>query len=155
MTTQMEAVYIYRLHLRDGKMLKTRYILWTFVVAVLFFSGSYSSTSEKSTNLVDPKSGNSAWGLTDPENNVITLNFKSVTIGDVALTILHEVSHVVLGCKDQDKEHHYIYGIEYKYMVALREITMMTHIEATNPLIMVQLVPRIKEGLQVLLELKR
>ena len=37
----------------------------------------------------------------------------------------------------------------------LYEITMMTHIEATYQLIMVQLVPRIKEGLQVLLELKR
>ena len=36
----------------------------------------------------------------------------------------------------------------------LYEITMMTHIEATYQLIMVQLVP-IKEGLQVLLELKR
>ena len=43
-------------------------------------------------------------------------------IGDVTLTVLHEVCHAVLGgtIKEQIKaEHQVIYSVEYSYLVAL------------------------------------
>jgi len=73
--------------------------------------------------LVDPKTGQPARGLVDdedPDNLTIYIRFTSDDkAADITLTVLHEVSHVVLGCKDTKKEHKYIYGVEYSYMVAL------------------------------------
>ena len=84
---------------------------------------------EVDNNLIDPKSGFPAWGLTVPkeagtkENDTILINFGlGGTAADMALTVLHEVSHAVLGCKDERKEHEYIYGVEYSYMVCLRAL---------------------------------
>jgi len=67
--------------------------------------------------------GKPAYGLTLPESNTIYIRFNSETkIGDVALTLLHEVCHAVLGgtTKEQIKaEHQIIYSVEYSYLVAL------------------------------------
>ncbi len=65
----------------------------------------------------------SEWGLIDPSTGTISINFSSGKVGDVTLTILHEACHIVLGeCEtgeEMDRQHDFIYGVEYSYMVAL------------------------------------
>jgi RHS repeat-associated protein len=61
------------------------------------------------------------WG-TIKDNNIL-INFTSGKVGDMTLTILHEVSHAVLGpsfTKEQDtKQHLSIYNVEYSYLIGL------------------------------------
>ncbi|MGC1122640.1 MAG: hypothetical protein WBA22_16275 [Candidatus Methanofastidiosia archaeon] len=60
----------------------------------------------------------SGWGTIDGRD--VLINFTSGKVGDITLTILHEVSHLVLGkcfTKEQDAEQHRsIYNVEYSYL---------------------------------------
>jgi len=72
--------------------------------------------------LKDEKSGIRAWGKTDHDNNTIFLNFSSKKVGDIILSALHEVCHAILGgttFKAIEKEHEFIFGVEFNYMIAL------------------------------------
>jgi RHS repeat-associated protein len=67
--------------------------------------------------------GEPAYGNTNPENNTIIIRFTPETkIGDVALTVLHEVCHAVLGGTTDEQiftEHQLIYSAEYSCMASL------------------------------------
>jgi RHS repeat-associated protein len=72
--------------------------------------------------LKDEKSGEPAHGTTNHDNNTIKLNFSSGKVGDVILSALHEVCHAILGgttFEAVDKEHEFIFGVEFNYMIAL------------------------------------
>ena len=84
--------------------------------------GENEWTMKIDNNLKDPITGLSAWGLTDHDTKTISINFTSGKLGDVTLTILHEVCHAVLGPWDQDIQHDFIYSVEHSYMVALRAL---------------------------------
>ena len=67
--------------------------------------------------------GQDAYGEANDNNFTISINFNLCdTVGGVALTVLHEVSHAVLGCKDESQKHKYIYSIQYQYMTALYKL---------------------------------
>jgi RHS repeat-associated protein len=66
--------------------------------------------------------GQDAWGATNNSENTIFINFSRGKVGDVTLTVLHEVSHAILGGttgEQIEREHQFIFGVEYSYMVAL------------------------------------
>ncbi len=66
--------------------------------------------------------GLSCFGITDNNNKVISLNLSISKVGDLALTLLHEVCHGTLGADtfgEMEKEHSFIYGVEVSYMEAL------------------------------------
>jgi RHS repeat-associated protein len=67
--------------------------------------------------------GDDVFGCTNIDSKVIYIKFTPETkIGDVALTVLHEVCHAVLGKApdgNYDLQHQHIYGVEYSYLVAL------------------------------------
>ena len=69
------------------------------------------------------RNGESAYGLTLPENNTIYIRFTSETkIGEVALTLLHEVCHAVLGGTTKEQiyaEHQLIYSAQFSCMASL------------------------------------
>ncbi len=73
-------------------------------------------------NLKDPGSGLRAWGLANHDEKTITINFSTGKVGDITLSVLHEVSHAVLGPGDISKQHYHIYSVEHSYMVALRAL---------------------------------
>jgi RHS repeat-associated protein len=58
-----------------------------------------------------------AWGVVTSDG--IRINVDSGKVGDFALTMLHEISHAVLGGENQDAEHPFIWGVEFSYFVAL------------------------------------
>ncbi len=67
-------------------------------------------------------SGEPEYGETDHGSNTIKLNFSSGKVGDVILSALHEVCHAILGGTTFEamvKEHEFIYGVEFNYMIAL------------------------------------
>jgi RHS repeat-associated protein len=73
-------------------------------------------------NLIDPDTGQPAWGLTDNENFTISINLATKKAGDATLTVLHEICHGLLGNTDPDiieVEHQFIYPVELAFMNAM------------------------------------
>ncbi|MBU7017840.1 MAG: hypothetical protein HXS44_10040 [Theionarchaea archaeon] len=90
--------------------------------------GSLTATIEEEWTMIidneleDEKSCVDEHGKTDHGSNTISLNFSSKKVKDVILTALHEVCHVILGgtaSEAIEKEHEFICGVEFNYMVAL------------------------------------
>ncbi|MBU7046119.1 MAG: RHS repeat-associated core domain-containing protein [Theionarchaea archaeon] len=66
----------------------------------------------------------SDWGSINPQGD-ITINVrKSGNLADVALTVLHEISHAVLKLHfgDVDYEHQIIYYVQYSYISAFERV---------------------------------
>jgi RHS repeat-associated protein len=66
------------------------------------------------------------WGSTNNHEGAesISINFSSRKVGDITLTILHEVCHAVLGGESAEAgraQHPFIYGVEYSYMLVLND----------------------------------
>lgn len=65
------------------------------------------------------------WGETNNHEGFesISINFSGGKVGDMALTILHEACHAILGDPPNDEarnaEHQSIYNVEYSYLLAL------------------------------------
>jgi RHS repeat-associated protein len=66
--------------------------------------------------------GQKAWGLSNWEEKTIFIDVGSGKVGDFTLTILHEVSHMILNSGDQNKDHLYIVSVEDSYMNALSQV---------------------------------
>lgn len=67
--------------------------------------------------------GGDVFGCSNIDSKVIYIKFTPETkIGEVALTVLHEICHAVLGKAPDDNydlQHQHIYSVEYSYLVAL------------------------------------
>jgi RHS repeat-associated protein len=73
---------------------------------------------------IDNEMGN--WGSTNnhPLVKTISIRFSSGKVGDVTLTLLHEICHAALGGTTKEeiiKEHTHIYSVQYSYMLALND----------------------------------